>query len=291
MSLTGLALDPEETCTFEVTVTVPAMATGGSFLNTAGLRLGAQPVATATALLTIEVPTFAKVFSPAAIGEGFDTTLTFTIDNTASTVAATGLAFLDTLPFPLLVSFAPGVVNTCGGTVTADPLATSIDLAGGAVGPAASCAISVQVTATTSGVALNVTGDLTSSSGNSGTATDTLTVAACLAADGVNLTLGSDLVLAPEFHEVCNTIEIREHYLVLGPNGALTARAGVAVIIFDGVEFGPGSELSIEIDPTLAVPALPGAGLVLLALGLIAGGAVLLARRSPQRASGEERSR
>ena len=30
------------------------------------------------------------------------------------------------------------------------------------------------------------------------------------------------------------------------------------------------------------VPAIPGAGLVLLALGLVAGGAVLLARRSPQ---------
>ena len=49
-------------------------------------------------------------------------------------------------------------------------------------------------------------------------------------------------MLVPEFHEVCNTI---------GPNGVLTLRAGVAVIIFDGVEFGADSEVSIEIDPSL----------------------------------------
>ena len=39
-------------------------------------------------------------------------TLTFTIDNTASISAATGLAFLDTLPVDLVVSAVPAVVST-----------------------------------------------------------------------------------------------------------------------------------------------------------------------------------
>ena len=54
-----------------------------------------------------------------AIAESFDTTLTFTIDNSANTFAATALAFVDTLPFDLVVASAPSVVNGCGGTVTA----------------------------------------------------------------------------------------------------------------------------------------------------------------------------
>ena len=96
-----------------------------------------------------------------------------------------------------------------------------------------------------------MTADLTSSSGNSGTATDTLTVAECMAADGANLTLASGVVLVPEFFEVCNTIEIPEHVLVIGPFGVLDLRAGVAVILFDGVEIGLDGELVIEIDPSL----------------------------------------
>ena len=65
----------------------------------------------ATALLQIDAPpTFAKVFVPEIIGEGFDTTLTFTIDNTPNGIAATGLAFVDVLPFDLLVAS-----RTCGG--------------------------------------------------------------------------------------------------------------------------------------------------------------------------------
>ena len=109
----------------------------------------------------------------------------------------------------------------------------------------------MQVFAPSFGVFLNTTGDLTSSSGNSGPAINSLTVLECLALNGSNLILGSDVVLVPEFYEVCNTIEIQQHYLVLGPNGELTLRAGVAVIIFNGVEFANGSTVTIEIDPSL----------------------------------------
>ena len=51
-----------------------------------------------------------------------------------------------------------------------------ISLAGGSVGAGSTCTVQVNVTSITSGMHVNTTGDLTSSSGNSGTATDTLTV-------------------------------------------------------------------------------------------------------------------
>ncbi len=54
--------------------------------------------------------------------------------------------------------------------------ATLISLTGGTVGAGASCTIDVDVVGTATGAHVNTTGDLTSSSGNSGTASDTLTV-------------------------------------------------------------------------------------------------------------------
>ncbi|MCH7665702.1 MAG: hypothetical protein IH936_07225, partial [Acidobacteria bacterium] len=254
LTLSSASLDPGGMCSFDVTVTVPATGTAGTFLNTTSdlFQFGIPVADPASALLTIEPPpTFAKAFLPDAIGQGFVTTLIFTIDNTASALAASGLTFLDTLPFDLVVAAVPAVVNTCGGAVVAAPSSATISLAGGMVAAGVSCTISVQVFAPSDGVFVNETGDLTSSSGNSGTATDTLTVAACTAADGANLTLENDVVLSPEFHEVCNTIEVKQHFLVLGPDGELGLVAGVAVIFFDGLEIGQGGEMEVEIDPSL----------------------------------------
>ena len=53
----------------------------------------------ATAELTVEPPpTFAKEFDPDTTPLGVTSTLTFTIDNSASTVDATALDFSDSLP-------------------------------------------------------------------------------------------------------------------------------------------------------------------------------------------------
>ena len=199
-------------------------------------------------------PTFTKAFTPAAIGEGSSTTLVFKIDNSASPLAATGLDFTDNLPAGLEAAAPPNVVSTCGGTTTAIGGSAVITHTGGTVGPALICTIEVDVFAPSFGVFVNLSGDLTSSAGNSGTATDTLTVAMCMAADGNNLTLESDVVLTAQTHEVCNTISVKQHYLVLGPNGALTLRAGFSVVIFDGVEIGPDGRLVVEIDPSLMPP-------------------------------------
>ena len=71
---------------------VPASATAGHLPNTTSdlFQNGLLVADPATADLVIEPPpTFAKVFAPAALGLGQVSTLTFTVDNAASAVAAT----------------------------------------------------------------------------------------------------------------------------------------------------------------------------------------------------------
>ncbi|MEM7349853.1 MAG: IPTL-CTERM sorting domain-containing protein [Acidobacteriota bacterium] len=166
-------------CTFDVDVLVPGTATAGTFPNTTSdlFQNGLEVADPATADLTIEPPpTFAKVFTPDFIGFGQNSTLTFTIDNTASALAASSLAFTDTLPAGIAVATPSVTNNTCGGTLTAVAAGGSISLAGGSVGAGATCTIDVDVTGNAVGALVNLTGDLTSTSGNSGTTTDTLTV-------------------------------------------------------------------------------------------------------------------
>ncbi len=175
IAYTGGTVPAASTCTLSVDVTSD---TAGTHVNVSGdLTSSNGNSGTATDTLTVNpVPGFAKSFSPDTIPEGGVSTLTFTIDNTASTADATGLDFTDNLPAPVVVATPANVVNTCGGTVTATSGTGVISLTGGTASAASTCTLSVDVTSDTAGIYVNVTGDLTSSLGNSGTATDTLTV-------------------------------------------------------------------------------------------------------------------
>lgn len=180
LTLTGGELPPMGgSCTFDVEVLVPPDATAGTFPSTtsdlfsAGLKV-ADP---ASADLVVEPPpTFAKVFSLDAILAGGTSTLQFAIDNSASAVTASNLAFTDNLPAGVVVATPAMTSNTCGGMLTATAGSGAITLAGGSVGAGASCTIQVSVTAALDGTYVNTSGALTSTSGSSGTANDTLTV-------------------------------------------------------------------------------------------------------------------
>ncbi len=181
LTFTGGSLPPTGgTCSFDVEVLVPSSATAGTYPNVTSdlTRNGLLVADPATADLTIEPPpTFAKVFVPDAILAGGTSTLTFTIDNSASAVAASDLAFIDNLPAGVVITTPSVTSNSCGGTLTANAGDTSISLSGtGSVGAGASCTIEVDVTSIVSGAHVNTTDDLMSTSGNSGDATDTLTV-------------------------------------------------------------------------------------------------------------------
>jgi len=129
-----------------------------------------------TAAANAQVPTVQKSFSPSTIGPSSISTLVFTITNPSGTPAPS-LAFTDSLPAGLTVADPAVTSNSCGGTVTADEGDTSISFGGGSLGGSSSCSLLVNVTGSAAGTYSNVTGDLTSSAGNSGTASADLTVA------------------------------------------------------------------------------------------------------------------
>lgn len=175
----GGSLDPSSSCSFDVTVQVPGDATPGSFLNTTSSLTQSGIVVSdpATASLQIEPPpAFAKVFDPNAVAVGGISALTFTIDNTASAIPANELDFTDDLPAGLAVAATPNASSTCGGTVTAIPGAGALSFTGGTVPAGSVCEVVVDVVGTSEGTLVNTSGELTSTSGNSGTATDTIDV-------------------------------------------------------------------------------------------------------------------
>lgn len=120
-------------------------------------------------------PSFQMSFFPSTIGPGSTSTIYYTITN-GTTSPVTSLAFTNSLPAGMTV--ADPVVNDdgCQGSLSASTGGTSISYSGGAVGGSTSCTIQVNVTSSTAGTAANTTGDLTSSAGNSGSASANLTV-------------------------------------------------------------------------------------------------------------------
>lgn len=177
--LSGGTLPPDGSCSFDVTLQVPGGAAPGSYPNTTSdLLSSGLPVAN-PAVDTLEIeppPTFAKAFAPDVIAAGEVSTLTFTVDNSASAVAATGLDFTDVLPSTVVADPANASTTCTGGTVGAVPGAGVITYTGGTVPAGSSCTVQVDVTSSTTGTHVNTSGDLTSSSGDSGPATDSLTV-------------------------------------------------------------------------------------------------------------------
>lgn len=179
LTFSGGSLDPGTMCVLNIPLQVPAGATPGTYPNTTSdlFLSGLSSAAPATDDLVIEPPpTFAKSFMPATIAQGGTSALRFDIDNSASAVPANSLDFTDNLPAGVEVANPPNVSNTCGGTPTAAAGATTFTFSGGSVGAGASCTIEVSVTAANSGAFDNTSGDLTSTSGNSGSVMATLTV-------------------------------------------------------------------------------------------------------------------
>jgi len=127
-------------------------------------------------LITYAQPTFTTSFSPSTIGPGSSSVLSYTVTNgPGSTVR--DITFTNTLPAGVSLTNPANIVFTeSDGTVTAPDGGSTISFSGGKLGTGASLTIKVNVTSSTVATYTNVTGDLTSSLGNSGTATADLTV-------------------------------------------------------------------------------------------------------------------
>ncbi|MEL1265892.1 OmpA family protein [Pseudoxanthomonas putridarboris] len=164
VSLSGGSIPGEAFCTVTVTFTATAAGTYTNRLPAGAITAGSDPalsnVAAISANLAVQenAVTLVKSFSveEAFYPDPFIMTLRFT-NNTSSVVE--NLALTDHFPdtnangvIDLVVSeLAPQVTeNTCGGTVTAPALATSVSLGGGTIAPNASCVVRIRVRASES---------------------------------------------------------------------------------------------------------------------------------------------
>lgn len=132
-------------------------------------------------LVPSPAPTLTKSFSPDPIIKGSTSTLTFTIQNTATgNVAQSGIAFTDILPEGL--SITNGSASVCGGVnnLVLNAATRTISMTGGSLTPGSSCTFNVAVTGGLQGIHENITGFLSSNESGVSTsyATDTLTVIA-----------------------------------------------------------------------------------------------------------------
>ena len=89
------------------------------------------------------------------------------------------MAFTDALPSGVVAASPSGISNNCGGIAVAVAGSGSVSLSGGALADNAECTIALNVTGTTAGTKINVTGAITSNEGGTGrTASATLIVVA-----------------------------------------------------------------------------------------------------------------
>lgn len=178
VSLSGATLAAGTPCTVSVNV---IGATVGVKNNVTGTVSATESGAGLTASASINViapPAITKAFGAANILINGTTSLTITLTNPAgNTVSLTGVAFTDSLPAGLVVATPNALVNTCGGTATATAGSGSVSLATATIAVSSSCIVTVNVTGTTAGNKVNVTGAVTSTNGGTGsTATASVSV-------------------------------------------------------------------------------------------------------------------
>ncbi len=161
LQLTGGSLDAApgaaSTCTFDVTVSIPADMPGGIYLNTTE-----APSATVDGsntmgkeasddLTVVSAPKLSKAFTDDPVGPGGTVTLEFTLTYPAdSSGNATDITFTDDLA-PVLAGLIANLPPTpdppcgAGSSLTASAGDTLLTLAGGTLAPAETCTFSVML--------------------------------------------------------------------------------------------------------------------------------------------------
>jgi fimbrial isopeptide formation D2 family protein/uncharacterized repeat protein (TIGR01451 family) len=179
-SLSGASIPPVSSCTVSLNVQGTTAGVKNNSVQVTSTNAGTGNTSNAS-ITVVAPPTISKAFGAASVPLNGTTTLTFTVNNPNLTAAGdlTGIAFSDTLPSTtgtLVVAATPGVSNTCAGTVTATAGTGVISLSGGTLTHNTSCTLSVNVTGTAAGDAVNTTGAITSVEGGTGTTSNTATL-------------------------------------------------------------------------------------------------------------------
>jgi uncharacterized repeat protein (TIGR01451 family) len=156
ITLAGGSIPANGSCTLTVPVQVAANATTGSRTNSvlANALVTSQGNNTTVFTSPLTVPAAlaaSKAFAPAAVLVSGLTRLTVTVSKPVNTLPLTNLSVTDNLvPIGAVVAPVPNATNTCGGTLSAAPGATSVQLTGGTAfntAAAATCTFSVSLQA------------------------------------------------------------------------------------------------------------------------------------------------
>jgi Bacterial Ig-like domain (group 3)/Putative Ig domain len=168
ISLASETLESGDSCTFSVSVTGTTQGMKTNTVTVTSTNNGTGN--TDSASITVVVPpTIAKSFGAVTMAVGESTSLSFTIDNPNKSSTLTGVGFTDPLPAGLVVSTPNGLTGSCGGgTILAAAGSGAVSLTGATLAVGASCAFSVNVTATSAGTKDNTTGPVTSVEGGTG---------------------------------------------------------------------------------------------------------------------------
>ena len=156
-----------------------ATASGDYTVIVTSIGCNSAPSAATTVSVNLFPPTTTKAFNPINIAPNGISTLSITITNPAvNTAQLNGVAFTDNFPANLVVANPDGLINTCGGAVTAAVGSGSVSLTGGTIAINSFCTVSVNVTSSVVGSYLNSTGMVSSTNGGIGnSASATLGVA------------------------------------------------------------------------------------------------------------------
>ena len=184
-----------EVCT--VTVDVVGQTTGNLNMTSGNLLSTLGDSGTTTSTLSINPPpAFSMSFTPDEINAGQVSTLTLTIDNRASNAPATDLNLANELPDGLILANPSNARTTCqGGSLLAISGTDQFSYSGGTVPAGQICTVSVGITSSEGANYLNTTQKLTSSLGDSGTASDSLDVLPTVSL-ALNVTGSTPTVLA-----------------------------------------------------------------------------------------------
>ncbi|WP_139103077.1 Ig-like domain-containing protein [Pararhodobacter sp. CCB-MM2] len=124
-------------------------------------------------------PIFSALLSPSSIEVLERATLTHTVNNQYSADTASSLDVTGNLPAGVRIAFPANAATTCtGGALTAAAGTSSFTYSGGSVTGGATCTVSFDIESQSGGNFTYITGDLTSSLGNSGSASMPFTVTA-----------------------------------------------------------------------------------------------------------------
>jgi len=291
LTFTGGSVDSGMSCSFDVTVAVPAGTVNDSYNNvTSALTatLGGSSFigdpATDALIVDSNLLFLTKEFTDDPVAPGGTVTLAFTLTNLDDTHSITGIAFSDDLDAVLtgLAAVPPLSTGTCGGTLGGTSV---LSYSGGSLAPGASCSMSVTVSVP-SGGALSTTVTNTTSS-ITGTA-DGLPITGDPASDDLQIdtllftkafdgpaVVGDTVTLSFTIHNLDAMVGVSNLSFVDNLGAVLSGLAatglpasdvcgagsllsGTTLLTLDGASLLPGGSCTFEVEVAVPAGATPG---------------------------------